>query len=159
MHSYSKSSISIIFTVALLTGFRSIAYVQRALAFSIDFSGLPGFGDDQGLNFLQGPKGEKGPPGPKGDKGDKGDTGEQGTSKDLEIITVSKTIQYQYDPEIINNKGDISVTCPEDTKVSGGEYEKTHNTNGFDVTDDKPFNNGWKVSFVLSFGGEGPESL
>jgi hypothetical protein len=63
MNSYSKLSISILFTVALLTGFLSIAYVQWAHAFSIDFSGLLGFGDNQG---------------PQGDKGDKGDTSPQG---------------------------------------------------------------------------------
>ena len=101
MKSYSKFTISILFTIALSSGFLSIAYVQRAHAFSIDFSGLPGFGDNQGLNFLQGPKGDKGDTGPKGPqgeqgpKGDKGDTGEQGTSKVLEIITVSKTVRYQ----------------------------------------------------------------
>src|SRR3954453_18465667 len=88
MNSYSKFSISILFTIALSTGFLSIAYVQRAHAFSIDFSGLPGFGDNsQGFNFLQGLKGEKGDPGQqgrqgpqgeKGEKGDKGDTGLQG---------------------------------------------------------------------------------
>jgi hypothetical protein len=49
----------------------SVAFKQSALAFSIDFSGLPGFGDNQGLNFF-GIKGEKGD---KGDNGDKGDTG------------------------------------------------------------------------------------
>jgi hypothetical protein len=104
---------------------------------------------------LQGPKvdkgdtGTQGPTGEKGDKGDKGDTGEQGTSKDLEIITVSKTVQYQYDTEINNNKGDVTVTCPENTKVSGGGYEKTRNANGFDIAEDKPFNNGWNV--ILCF--------
>jgi len=36
---------------------------------------------------------------------------------------------------------------------------KRLDTNGFDITDDKPFKNGWNVSFVLIFGGEGPESL
>ena len=41
-----------------------MTYVQRAPAFSIDFSGLPRLGDDQGLNFF-------------GIKGDKGDTGAQ----------------------------------------------------------------------------------
>jgi hypothetical protein len=85
MNSYSKFSISILFTIALSTGFLSIAYVQRAHAFSIDFSGLPGFGDNsQGFNFLQGLKGEKGDPGqqgrqgPQGEKGEKGDPGQQG---------------------------------------------------------------------------------
>jgi len=39
------------------------------------------------------------------------------------------------------------------------EDMKRLDTNGFDITDDKPFKNGWNVSFVLIFGGEGPESL
>lgn len=47
----------------------------------------------------------------------------------------------------------------QDTKVSGGGYEKTRNSNGFDITEDKPFGNGWKISFVLLFSGEGSESL
>ena len=87
MNPCSKLSISVLFTVALLTGFLSLAYVQRAHAFSVDFSGLPGFGGDQGLNFFQGLKGFKEIPGQldlkdyrgdKGDKGDKGETEEQG---------------------------------------------------------------------------------
>jgi hypothetical protein len=58
----------------------SVAFKQSALAFSIDFSGLPGFGDNQGLNFF-GIKGEKGDTvatGPQGEKGDKGDNGDKG---------------------------------------------------------------------------------
>ena len=86
MNSYRKSSITILFTIALLTGFLSIAWIQRAHVFSIDFSGLPGFGDNQGLNFfgIKGDKGDTGLQGPhgekedKGDKGDKGDIGAQG---------------------------------------------------------------------------------
>ena len=83
MNSYRKSSITILFTVALLTELMSVAFKQSALAFSIDFSGLPGFGDNQGLNFfgIKGIKGDTGPQGERGekcDKGDKGDTGAQG---------------------------------------------------------------------------------
>jgi hypothetical protein len=81
MNSNRKSSITILFTIALLTGFISIAFKQSALAFSIDFSGLPGFGGNGGLDLLKGPKGDTGPPGPPGPagaKGDKGDTGAQG---------------------------------------------------------------------------------
>jgi hypothetical protein len=81
MNSFSKLKISLLFTIALLTGFLSIAYKQSAFAFSIDFSGLPGFGDGQGINFFQGAKGDTGPQGeqgPAGEKGDKGDTGPQG---------------------------------------------------------------------------------
>ena len=78
LNPYSKLSISVLFTIALSTGFLSMTYVQRAHAFSIDFSGLPGFGGDQGLNFFQGPKGDKGDTGPQGIPGEKGDTGSQG---------------------------------------------------------------------------------
>jgi hypothetical protein len=99
MNSNRKSSITILFTIALLTGFISVAFKQSALAFSIDFNGLPGFGGNGGLDFLKGPKGDKGDTGAtgaqgeqgpkgdtgaqglagaKGDKGDKGDTGAQG---------------------------------------------------------------------------------
>jgi hypothetical protein len=52
MDSYSKISISILFTVALSTGFLSIAYVQRAHAFSIDFSGLPGLDGNEALDLI-----------------------------------------------------------------------------------------------------------
>jgi hypothetical protein len=84
MNSYSKFTISILFTIALSSGFLPIAYVQRAHAFSIDFSGLPGFGGDQGLNFFQGPKGDKGDKGEteaqglQGERGPKGDKGDPG---------------------------------------------------------------------------------
>jgi hypothetical protein len=67
----------------LLKILQSIAYIQTTHAFSIDFSGLPGFGDSQGLNFFQGPKGDKGDTvamGPQGEQGlkvEKGDTGAQ----------------------------------------------------------------------------------
>jgi hypothetical protein len=43
MNSYCKLSISILFTIALSTGFLSIAYVQRAHAFSIELSEILGF--------------------------------------------------------------------------------------------------------------------
>ena len=76
MNPYSKSSLSILFTIALLTGFLSIACIQSANAFSIDFSGLPGFGDSQGLNFFKGQKGDK------GDTWSKGDTSERKENKD-----------------------------------------------------------------------------
>jgi hypothetical protein len=59
-----------LFTVAVSTGFLSTSFVQRAQAFSIDFSGLPGIGDNQGLNFLQGPKGDKGDTGAQGPAGE-----------------------------------------------------------------------------------------
>ena len=64
LNSYSKFTISILFTVALPTGFLSLVYVQRAHAFSIDFITSRIWGN-QGLNFF-------------GIKGDKGDTGQQG---------------------------------------------------------------------------------
>src|SRR3954451_16221333 len=87
MNSYGKFTISILFTVVLSTGFLSIANVQRAHAFPIDFGDLPGFGDDQGLDFFQDHKGDKGDTRATGHqvldilkdlKDGKGDTGAQG---------------------------------------------------------------------------------
>ena len=46
-----------------------------------------------------------------------------------------------------------------DTKVSSGGYEKTRNSYQFDITGDKPFGNGWKVSFVSIAGIQGSDSL
>src|SRR6476661_2144 len=96
MNSYSKFTISILFVVALSTGFLSIAYVQRAHAFSIDFSGLPGIGDNQGLNFfgIKGDKGDTGAQGEQGPKGDKGDTGASTPARDLSIRTVKGDFAY-----------------------------------------------------------------
>ena len=101
---------------------------------------------DKGDKGDTGATGPQGPAGEKGEKDDKGDPGKQGTSKEIEITTVSKTIQYQYDPKINNNKRDTSVICPEDTKVTVGGYEKTRNSNGFDITEDMPFGNGGRYS-------------
>jgi len=77
MNSHSKLSISILFVVALSAGFLSIAYVQRAHAFSIDVGDI-----HMNLDNLQGSTGPQGPPGDKGDKGDTGAQGEQGPKGD-----------------------------------------------------------------------------
>jgi hypothetical protein len=61
----------------LLTKFLYMEFVPRVNAFSIDFSGLPGFGDNQGFNFFKGPKGDTGPHGLQGEKGNKGDNGDE----------------------------------------------------------------------------------
>jgi hypothetical protein len=67
MNSNRKILVTVLFNIALLTGFLSIINTQYALAFSIDFNGLPGFRGNQGLDLL------------KGSKGDKGDTGDIST--------------------------------------------------------------------------------
>jgi hypothetical protein len=69
MNSARKTSITILFTIALLTGFISVAFKQSALAFSIGFGGLPGFSGNQGLDLLKGPKGDKGDTGAQGPPG------------------------------------------------------------------------------------------
>jgi hypothetical protein len=43
----------------------SVALKQSALAFSIDFSELPGFSGNAVLDFLKGPKDDKRDPGPQ----------------------------------------------------------------------------------------------
>ena len=167
MNSYSKLSISVLFTVTLSTGFLSIAYIQRAHAFSIDFSGLPGFGDNQGLNFLQGPKGDKGdtgpkgPPGPQGErgehgpkgekgdpgqqgeKGDKGDTREYAPTRDLSIRTVKEDFVY-------NDSVHSSIaSCDSDEILTGDGSE--HKGGDFRLAYSKPVGNSWEAkSFPLS---------
>ncbi len=81
MNNNSKSSIMILFTIALLTGFTSSVHIRFVHAFSIDFSGIPGLDGNSGLGFLKGPKGDKGdpgPPGPPGPQGPKCNTGATG---------------------------------------------------------------------------------
>jgi hypothetical protein len=129
MNSNYKSSLSVLSTIALLTGFLSIAYIQSAHAFSIDFSGLPGFGDSQGLNFFKGSKGDTGPAGPKGDtgaqgeqglKGDtgatgaKGDTGAQG-EQGLKGDTGATGAQGEQGSK--GDKGDPGDPCPHQSKL------------------------------------------
>ncbi len=88
MKSKRNSSIIILFTITLLTGFIAIAYTQFVQAqipgTGFDLSGIPG------LNLLKGPNGDNGdtgatgaqwpagPVGPKGDTGANGDTGATG---------------------------------------------------------------------------------
>src|SRR6476660_9459663 len=107
MNSNSKLSISILFIVALSTGFLSMSFVQRAHAFSINVGDIHmNFDDLQGSTGPQGPAGPQGQQGEKGDKGDKGDTGAQGEkgekgdtgasapAKDLSIRTVKGDFVY-----------------------------------------------------------------
>jgi hypothetical protein len=117
LNSYRKSSITILFTVALLTGLMSVAFKQSTFAFSIDFSGLPGFGDSQGLNFFKGLKGDTGAQGIKGDtgatgpQGDKGDKGDSGTSSQPAERTVTlNVIKHMYDSQIAGVKDIISAS-------------------------------------------------
>jgi hypothetical protein len=95
-----KLSVIRLFTIALTTGFVSIEYIQWGNAFSIDFSGLPGFDGNRALDFLKGPKGDKGDTGPQGPLGSKRNTGaigsqrppgrqvEQGPTQNLEVKTI-----------------------------------------------------------------------
>jgi Collagen triple helix repeat (20 copies) len=109
MNSNRKSSITILFTIALLTGFISIAFKQSALAFSIEFSGLPGFGGNGGLDFLKGPKGDKGDTGSQGEQGPKGDTGSQGLAGP-KGDTRSQGLLGEQGPK--GAKGDPGAPCP-----------------------------------------------
>jgi hypothetical protein len=77
-----KSSIIMLFTVALSTGFIMNAYIQSVQAqvpgTGLDLKGPSGASGIQWFNLFKGPKGDTGPQGPQGVKGDTGDTGPQG---------------------------------------------------------------------------------
>jgi hypothetical protein len=80
MNSYSKFTITILFIVALSTGFLSIAHVQRAHAFSIAVGDIHmNFDNLQSSVCPHGPAGTQGSQGEQGPKGDKGDTEAQGS--------------------------------------------------------------------------------
>lgn len=126
MNSLKKSTIIVLFTGALLTGFTSMAYIQSAHAFSIDFSGLPGFDGNGALDFLKGPKGDKGdtgPQGPPGPKGDKGDTGPQGPQGEQGQKGDTGATGPQGEQ---GQKGDTGAPCPHQSTLS----EPTHQENG-----------------------------
>ncbi len=87
MNLNGKSSITVILAIALLTGFLSIAYIQKVQAQvpGLDLSWIPGITGNPALNFLKGPKGDKGdvgPQGPQGKDGAQGPQGEQGPKGD-----------------------------------------------------------------------------
>jgi hypothetical protein len=69
MNSFKKSSIILLFAIALLTGFMSVVYKQTANAFSIDLGQIPGMDRLQGLDPTKADKSDT------ADKSDKSDTG------------------------------------------------------------------------------------
>ena len=84
MDSNSKLPVTVLFTIALLTGFISVAYTQSVHAMSIDPNGLPGIADNPAFDLLKGkgikddtkatgPAALSGPKDSNGDKVNKGD--------------------------------------------------------------------------------------
>jgi hypothetical protein len=88
MDSNSKLPVTVLFTIALLTGFISIAYTQSVHAMSIDPNGLPGIADNPAFDLLKG-------------KGIKGDTKTTGSAAALSGPKDSNGDKV--------NKGDIAV--------------------------------------------------
>jgi Collagen triple helix repeat (20 copies) len=88
MKSNSNSSIIMVLTVTLLTGFISVvAYIQSVQAqvpgTGFDLKGIFGSNGISKLKLFKGPKGDtgpQGPPGPQGIQGPKGDKGDNGTT-------------------------------------------------------------------------------
>src|SRR6476619_2283135 len=171
MNSNSKLSISILFIVALSTGFLSMSFVQRAHAFSINVGDIHmNFDDLQGSTGPQGPagpqcqqgekgdkgdKGDTGAQGEKGEKGDKGDTGAQGEkgekgdtgasapAKDLSIRTVKGDFVYNYGAH------SSIASCDSDEILTGGGSE--HKWVDFRLAYSKPVRNSWEAkSFPLT---------
>lgn len=79
--------------------------------------------------------GSQGPPGPPGPSG---------PDKELETIRVSKT-----EPVPFQQFGTftLEVQCPEGTKVVSGGYSFSHLNTLYSITEDRPKDNGWIVSF------------
>ena len=88
MDSNSKLPVTVLFTIALLTGFISVAYIQSVHALSIDPNGLPGIADNPAFDLLKG-------------KNIKGDTK---TTKSAAALSGPKDSNGD-----IVNKGDTSV--------------------------------------------------
>jgi len=78
MNSFKKSSIILLFAIALLTGFMSVVYKQTANAFSIDLGQIPGMDRLRGLDLSKANTADNGLQGSdptKADKSDRSDTG------------------------------------------------------------------------------------
>jgi len=78
MNSFKKSSIILLFAIALLTGFMSVVYKQTANAFSIDLGQIPGMDRLRGLDLSKANTADNGlqrSDPTKADKSDKSDTG------------------------------------------------------------------------------------
>jgi len=78
MNSFKKSSIILLFAIALLTGFMSVVYKQTANAFSIDLGQIPGMDRLQGSDLSKAHTADNGlqrSDPTKADKSDKSDTG------------------------------------------------------------------------------------
>ena len=77
MNSFKKSSIILLFAIALLTGFMSVVYKQTANAFSIDLGQIPGMDRLQGLDLSKAHTADNGLQGSDPTKADKSDTADK----------------------------------------------------------------------------------
>jgi len=82
MNSFKKSSIILLFAIALLTGFMSVVYKQTANAFSIDLGQIPGMDRLQGLDLSKAHTADNGLQGSDPTKADKSDTADKSDKSD-----------------------------------------------------------------------------
>jgi len=82
MNSFKKSSIILLFAIALLTGFMSVVYKQTANAFSIDLGQIPGMDRLQGLDLSKAYTADNGLQGSDPTKADKSDTADKSDKSD-----------------------------------------------------------------------------
>ena len=82
MNSFKKSSIILLFAIALLTGFMSVVYKQTANTFSIDLGQIPGMDRLQGLDLSKAHTADNGLQGSDPTKADKSDTADKSDKSD-----------------------------------------------------------------------------
>ena len=82
MNSFKKSSIILLFAIALLTGFMSVVYKQTANAFSIDLGQIPGMDRLRGLDLSKANTADNGLQGSDPTKADKSDTADKSDKSD-----------------------------------------------------------------------------
>jgi hypothetical protein len=152
MNLNGKLSITAILSITLLTGFLSIAYIQKVQAQvpGLDLSGIPGITGNPAFNFLKGPKGDKGDTGAQGPKGDKGDTGAQGPKGDIGSSASEKNLSIRtIKGDIVQNgfDGDDKKSiaeCNSDEILTGGGIEVS-GPGEYRILYSKPVDNTWEA--------------
>jgi hypothetical protein len=85
--------------------------------------------------------GEQGPPGPEGPKGP---PGPEGPDKEFDTIIISK--RSSLTPGTSIQVGE--AICPDGTQVTGGGYGEKDTGVSNDILEDRPIDNGWRLSIV-----------
>jgi hypothetical protein len=120
MNSIKRSSIILLFAIALLTGFMSVVYRQTANAFSIDLGQIPGLDGLQGLDLSKANTASNVPQGLDPTKADKSDTADNGL-QGLDPTKADKSDTA--DKNAKNSKSDTADTGRENEQASPDRAE------------------------------------